>query len=101
MKFNISDYFTQIQPTDIVRVEAIKNYSRIYFNNSQTTLVLAITLMRVQELLPAEMFIRVHRSHLINKLHVKNMKRQPARVVEMNNGQYVPLSRRKAAGIAI
>jgi two-component system, LytTR family, response regulator len=97
MKFNIADYFTQMPPTNIIRVEALKNYCKIYFKNNQHTLVVSITLMRVQERLPAEMFVRVHRSHLVNKLHVKRMKKQPVRVVEMTNGACVPISRRKAA----
>jgi two-component system, LytTR family, response regulator len=101
MKFNIADYFTQMQPANIIRVEALKNYCKIYFKNNQNTLVISITLMRVQERLPAEMFVRVHRSHLVNKLHVKRMKKQPARQVEMNNGEYIPVSRRKAAMVAV
>jgi two-component system, LytTR family, response regulator len=99
MKFNISDYFSQMPPTNIIRVEALKNYCRIYFKNNQHTLVLSITLMRVQERLPSEMFVRVHRSHLVNKLYIKRMNRQPARVIEMNNGEYIPISRRKLAGV--
>jgi two-component system, LytTR family, response regulator len=101
MKFNIADYFTQMPPANIIRVEALKNYCRIYFKNNQNTLVVSITLMRVQERLPAEMFVRVHRSHLVNKLYIKRMKRQPDRQVEMTNGEYVPISRRKAVLVAM
>jgi two-component system, LytTR family, response regulator len=101
MKFNIADYFKQMPPTNIIRVEALKNYCKIYFKNNQHTLVLSITLIRVQERLPAEMFVRVHRSHLINKLHIKYLKKQPARVIEINNGEYIPISRRKVGMVGI
>jgi two-component system, LytTR family, response regulator len=99
MKFSIADYFSQMPPTNIIRVEALKNYCKIYFKNNQNTLVISITLMRVQERLPSEMFVRVHRKHLINKLHIKHLKKEPARVIEMNNGEYIPISRRKLAEV--
>jgi len=96
MNFYPSNWYTQIQPANILRIEAIKNYCKIYFNNNQAALVLCSTLMRVQERLPSEMFIRVHRSHLVNWIHVKEIKKKPVMRVEMTNGEYVPVSRRKA-----
>jgi two-component system, LytTR family, response regulator len=58
-----------IECIDIVRIEAISNYSKLFFTNGKT-LVVAKVLHWFEDNLAADLFVRVHRSHLINIAHI-------------------------------
>lgn len=95
MKFNLTDLLHPFQPAHILRVEALSNYSKIYFSNRPSALVLSVTLMRIEEQLPAASFLRIHRSHLINKSYIKQVTGGGAKVVELQTGELIAVSRRK------
>ena len=79
---------------DIIRIEAVSNYSRIYLSNGNT-IVVAKVLHLLQDLLPETMFVRVHRSHLVNKQFVENVKeKNGSRTLLFFNGETIPISRR-------
>ena len=84
-----------LEPGSILRVKASSNYCIIYFTNQQKQLVVSKVLRWVQERLPAEMFLRVHRSHLVNRMHVQQVKGSLIKSIQLTNGDYVPVSRRK------
>lgn len=84
----------------IIRVEAISNYSRIYFNDGRS-LVLARVLQWFEDSLPAEMFIRVHRSHLVNKQFVKAINGRKTKIILLNNGENVVVSWRRKRLVAL
>ena len=81
-----------VPATDIIRIEALSNYSRIYFADGNTKVV-AKVLHLFQDILPANMFVRVHRSHLVNKLFVKSINGSINKKLLMNNGEYIGVSR--------
>ncbi len=58
-------------PDEIIRLEGESNYTRLFFNGKKPMLV-SKTLKDYEELLAGHGFIRVHKSHLINKNHVVN-----------------------------
>jgi DNA-binding LytR/AlgR family response regulator len=58
----------KIMLADILFIEADRNYSHIFTKDKEY--VLAITLKTIEEKLPAKSFMRVHRSYLINLIHV-------------------------------
>lgn len=58
-------------PDEIIRLEGESNYTRLFFNGKKPMLV-SKTLKDYEELLAGHGFIRVHKSHLINKKHVVN-----------------------------
>lgn len=58
-------------PDEIVRLEGESNYTRLHFT-SRKPLLVSKTLKDYEELLKEHGFIRVHKSHLINKKHVTN-----------------------------
>lgn len=84
-------------PGSILRVEASSNYCKIHFINQQKRLVVSKVLLWVQDRLPADMFIRVHRSHLVNRLHVQKVKGTSVKIIQLTNGEFIPVSRRKQA----
>jgi two-component system LytT family response regulator len=58
-------------PDEIIRLEGESNYTRFFFSGKKPMLV-SKTLKEYEELLMGHGFIRVHKSHLINKKHVVN-----------------------------
>jgi DNA-binding LytR/AlgR family response regulator len=53
---------------DILYIEADRNYSRIFTKNKEY--LLSITLKTIEEKLPPQIFLRTHRSYIINLAHV-------------------------------
>lgn len=78
----------------IIRLEALSNYSRVYFSNGRT-MVVAKTLGWFQQQLPAELFVRVHRSHVINRSYVKEVADGFGKYIVLNSGDNILVSRRR------
>lgn len=53
---------------DILYMEADRNYSRIFTNDREY--LLSITLKTIEEKMSMQLFMRIHRSYLINIIHV-------------------------------
>ena len=53
---------------DILYIEADRNYSRIFTKNKEY--LLSITLKTIEEKLPGRIFLRTHRSYIINLAHI-------------------------------
>ncbi len=58
----------KIMIADILYIEADRNYSRIF--TAQKEYLLSITLKTIEEKLPSRLFLRIHRSYIINITHV-------------------------------
>ena len=79
---------------DIIHLEANSNYTQIFFNN-QTKILASKTLKDFEELLPQDIFFRVHHSHLINLNYIKKYIKGDGGQIELQNGTCVDVSRRK------
>jgi two-component system, LytTR family, response regulator len=79
---------------DIIHLEANSNYTNIFFTNKSKILT-AKTLKDFEELLPAEIFFRIHHSHLINLNYIKKYIRGDGGQIELQNGTFVDVARRK------
>jgi two-component system LytT family response regulator len=84
-----------IPVNQIVRIEALSNYSKIYFAIGKP-LVISKVLLWCQNRLPQEMFARVHRSHLVNKLYIEKIHGGEYKTLQLTNGERVAVSRRNA-----
>lgn len=62
------DRMTKIMTADILYLEAERNYSRIF--TRQKEYLLSVTLKTIEEKLSPRVFMRIHRSYLVNVLHV-------------------------------
>jgi len=58
----------KIMVSDILYIEADRNYSRIFTGNKE--FLLSTTLKIIEEKLSRNLFVRIHRSYLINLAHV-------------------------------
>lgn len=79
---------------DIIHLEANSNYTNIYFTN-KSKITASKTLKEFEELLPEDIFFRTHHSHLINLNYIKRYIKGDGGQIELQNGSYVDVARRK------
>ncbi len=81
-----------VQLEEIIRLQAESNYTHIFLKSAKV-FVSAKTLKEYDELLHGHHFLRVHKSHLINPLHVEGYDK--AGWLTMSDGSKVEVARRK------
>jgi two-component system, LytTR family, response regulator len=80
------------EPEKIICMEGLSNYTKIYLS-SQKPLLVSKTLKEYEDILTDHGFIRVHKSFLINKQHVKKI--DADNTLWLTNDIQVAVSRRK------
>ena len=88
-----------VLPENIIRIEASSNYSKVYFSNAKP-MVVAKVLHWFEDQLPQQMFARVHRSHLVNKMFMLQLNGAKNKMLLLNNGESIAVSRRKSGVLA-
>jgi two-component system LytT family response regulator len=83
-----------IDPKDILYCEASSNYTNFYFTNGPT-LCTAKSIQEYEVLLLDSGFFRIHKSYIINLLHLKEYQRGEGGVVVLSNKKVLEVSRRK------
>jgi len=81
-----------LYPADIVRCEAIGNYTKFFMQNNGTYLI-SRTLGEYDTLLTPHHFIRTHKSHLVNRKYVSFVDHDGFAV--LSNKSRVEISRRR------
>lgn len=81
-----------VMARNIIRIEALSNYSKIYFDNEKT-LTVAKVLQWFEETLPHDIFCRIHRTHIVNKMFIASLSYDNK--VTLKNGEQLQISRRK------
>jgi two-component system LytT family response regulator len=79
---------------DIIRLEAQSNYTALHFVKYPRILA-SRTLKEFEDLLPADIFFRAHHSHIINLQFIKRYIKGDGGQIEMQDGAFVDLARRK------
>jgi two-component system, LytTR family, response regulator len=82
---------------NIYFIEAKGSYSRVLFskNGILKDITMSTSIAEYEELLPAEMFYRIHKSYLINCLHVRQILKDESNHIVINNEFTLPVSRRR------
>jgi two-component system LytT family response regulator len=91
--------FEFITTSEILRCESVSNYTRIFFNNPVTSLLVCRTLKEIEQMLGTESFLRVHNSHLIKKSFVKKYIKADGGYLLMNDGSQIPVARRRKGNL--
>lgn len=78
----------------ILRIEAVSNYSKIYFEDGKT-LVVSKILQWFEDKLANECFVRVHRSHLINAVFISDYNRKGNQIIILKDNSFFQVARRK------
>ena len=80
------------EPKDIVRLEGEGNYTRFFFSNHKPILI-SHTIKKYEDILFDFDFLRVHKSHLVNKKFVKQLDNEG--FLLLTDGSHIGVSRRK------
>jgi two-component system LytT family response regulator len=86
--------FTIVKLEEIIYCEAQRSYTLFRFSNNKSTMV-SKPLFDYDRLLSDTIFLRIHKSFLINLMHVKEYARGEGGTVIMSNGMEIEVSRRK------
>lgn len=86
--------FVVIRMEDIIYCEAKRNYTQFHLLGSKPITV-SSPLFDYDRILTDTTFLRIHKSFLINLLHVKEYIRGEGGTVIMDNGMEIEVSRRK------
>ena len=80
------------KPEEIIRLEGEGNYTKFFFTN-KTPVLTSYTMKNYEDILFNYGFIRIHKSHLVNKAHVINY--MPDGMLTMSDFSKVEISRRR------
>ena len=97
IKFTLDKKMVFVDPNDIIYCESDGNYCKIIVEGSKG-LFLTQKLKQVCELLPEELFYRVHNSYLINLRKVKEFHKNEGYVLLENNVR-IPVSRQRRSEV--
>jgi len=86
--------FSVIKMEEIVYCEAQRSYTLFRLTNNKTMIV-SKPLSDYEKLLSDSIFLRIHKSCLINLMHVKEYTRGEGGTVMMSNGMEIEVARRK------
>jgi DNA-binding LytR/AlgR family response regulator len=86
--------FTIIKLDDIIYCEAQRSYTNFRLTDNKRIMI-SRPLFDYDKLLSDTIFLRVHRSFLVNLMHVKEYVRGEGGTVVMTNGMEIEVSRRK------
>ncbi len=89
---------TFLHTDEIIRCKADSNYTFFYLLNKKSILT-SKTLKEYEDILSDHEFIRVHKSHLVNKKYVKSM--IDNNILVMDDESQVEISRRKTAWVKV
>ena len=81
---------------DIVHIEADSNYSVFNLTNLEK-IVVSKVLKDYEEILPANKFVRIHKSSIVNLEYVKQYNSKNGLQVLLTNGESINVSRRRAS----
>jgi len=65
----------QVELKNILYIEGLKDYLKIYIENELKPIITHITMRAIEEMLPGDVFIRVHRSFIVNCDKIKIIER--------------------------
>lgn len=84
-------------PDQIIRLEGESNYTRFFFLEKRPMLT-SKTLKEFEEILSPHGFVRIHKSHLVNKKHITNLSGDG--ILTMADQSKVEISRRRRAEVS-
>lgn len=96
MAIPTADGLQFIKTEDIIYLEASVNYTNIFCSHNKKFLV-SRTLKEFEDMLPRDIFVRIHHSHIINKHFAEKYIRGEGGQVVLSNGVTLDVAKRKKA----
>ena len=72
---NVDYSLVKVVFADIMWIEGLKDYLKIYLKSTSKPLVARLTMKAIEEQLPASMFIRVHKSFIVSKEYITALRK--------------------------
>lgn len=98
LMLNNQDGFEKVDIDSIVRFEAHRNYTFIYFKEGRK-LLMSQSLRHFEDLLEGPQFIRCHRSHLVNIDFITKVDKGKQWYFLLSNNESIPIAHRKKSAI--
>lgn len=84
---------TIVHLSEIIRFESDRNYTRVILQSGKRVL-LSKTMKIFESMLMGQGFMRIHKSHLVNQIHIRKVE-YFSNSISLSNGDQVPFSIRK------
>jgi len=81
-----------VEPDDIMYCKSDGSYTAVYMKEGIEHLV-SKSIKHIEELLPEDYFVRVHKSYMVNLKEVKELIKQGSGEIILSNGRIIPISR--------
>ncbi|XZF13491.1 LytR/AlgR family response regulator transcription factor [Chitinophagaceae bacterium MMS25-I14] len=96
--FRDNTHWEIVSFSNILYIEAMRSYAKAVFlkDGQERSLVVSHSVAEYEELLPGNIFLRVHKSFLVNYEHINGMwKEQEQGFISLKNKIQLPVSRRR------
>lgn len=94
IRISTTSHVHYIEVKDIVRIQSISNYSKIFLASGKSMIVSKV-LAHFDELLSGSHFVRIHRTHLVNLFYIKQYDKGTFPKIGLDNDEVLPVSRSK------
>jgi two-component system LytT family response regulator len=86
---------------DLLFIAAKGSYSQVVFLKDEQVkqTVMSISVAEYEELLPADQFYRIHKSYLVNGMHIKQIIKDGSQIIAAGNRFSLPVGRRRHSGL--
>ena len=92
LELKTPDGLIQIALSDVVYIECIRDYQFFHLHPSDAPVKCRLSMARLEEMLGAHGFLRVHQGYIVNYVYIKKIGNE---LIELTSGASIPMSRRK------
>lgn len=92
MKLVYKDQILLLKNDDVIRIESADEDILVHYTNGRI-LKIADSLDHFQQQIIDPDFIRIHDKHIVNVTHILQIPDDPVNMIELNNHEFVPISR--------
>lgn len=80
---NVEYSLVKIQTKDITHIEGMKDYVKIYLASTRKPVLTKSTLKAIEEKLPSQGFMRVHKSYIVNLAKIESIRNREIKIGEV------------------
>lgn len=80
MYVNVEYSLVKIKFADITYIEALKDYIKIFISNSTKPILTKLNLKAIEDKLPADKFLRIHRSFIVSLAKIDSIRNHKIRI---------------------
>ena len=89
---NLNNKVVLVDPDDILYCKSDGSYTTVFMRNGDDYLV-SKSIKHIEEILPEDNFIRIHKSYIVNLNEIKELVKQGSGEIILSNDRIIPISR--------